>query len=52
MDLMRTSYLRAACDVDEKGAFDSHQTIAIQCDLETQQARHMDSSEREMEIAR
>ena len=47
-----TSRLRWACDVDEKGAFDSHQTIAIQRDLETQQGRHVDSYEGEMEIGR
>ena len=53
MDLTNgTSCLRWACDVDKKGAFDSHRTIAIQRDLGTQQGRHMDSSEREMKIGR
>ena len=38
--------------MDEKGAFDSHRTIAIQRDLRTEPARHVDSSEQEMEIRR
>ena len=42
-----TSCLRWACDVDAKGAFDSHQTIAIHRDLGTQQGRHVHSSDQD-----
>ena len=38
--------------MDEKRAFNSHRTIAIQRDLRTQQVRHVDSSEWEIEIGR